>query len=418
MRVLVDNGGYDFMNIGDTAMLRVALRRLKAELPAAELDVLTKAPEMLRRACPGVTAVPPPTVKDISHLRGRHETLYSWMPWRFYLRIQEWEDQRWLARSGWGLSGRARTTGGEVLRRLESADAVVATGGGYLTSAFEEQAQSVLSLLAAAQHSLKPTVLFGQGIGPIAPGGLYRLAAHVLPRASLVCLREKVHGYALLKELGVEEARIRITGDDAVETACTCRPANLGSLIGVDFRKSTYSGIDATLMISLARTVCRAAQNLGTKIIPVPVSHYGQEDDDGCVRNSVPDASLLAEEEGTPDLTEEHAIYSAGRCRLVLACSYHAALFALAQGIPVIVIVHSRYYESKFTGLADIFGDDACRIWRAVEAPADVLQDWIHRQWENAPEQRQRLLEIAASQVRAGCLAYREAADLINRQSP
>jgi polysaccharide pyruvyl transferase WcaK-like protein len=416
MRVLADNGGYDFLNVGDTAMLRVALRRLQALLPNAQFDVLTKAPSVLERLCPGVSAVLPPTPKDLEYLHRRHETLYSWLPWRFFLRMQQWEDQRWLLHGQWNLSPQGRTYGGEVLKRLEKANAVVATGGGYLTSAFSEQARSVLLLLAVAQFRGKPTILFGQGIGPIAPGALYQLAAHVLPRADLICLREKVHGYSLLKELGVDDSRIRITGDDAVETAWTKRMPDLGRMIGLNFRKSKYSGINAALMSSIADAACKAARDYGTRIIPLPVSHYEREDDGGLVRGAIRDASLLADAGPPPDPTEDYAVATAGRCRVVVACSYHAALFSLAQGIPAITIVHSRYYDSKFSGLADLFGADACRIWRANETPADALYKWIREHWENAPQLRPRLLETADSQINMGRQAYQESADLLLRQ--
>jgi polysaccharide pyruvyl transferase WcaK-like protein len=44
------------------------------------------------------------------------------------------------------------------------------------------------------------------------------------------------------------------------------------------------------------------------------------------------------------------------RCRVVVTGSYHAGVFALAQGIPVVATAASRYYHDKFSGLADLFG--------------------------------------------------------------
>ena len=36
--------------------------------------------------------------------------------------------------------------------------------------------------------------------------------------------------------------------------------------------------------------------------------------------------------------------------------AYHAAVFALAQGIPVVCLSNSPYYLAKFQGLEDLFG--------------------------------------------------------------
>ena len=45
-----------------------------------------------------------------------------------------------------------------------------------------------------------------------------------------------------------------------------------------------------------------------------------------------------------------------GRCRIVVSGAYHVAVFALAQGIPVVGLSSSRYYDDKFEGLAAMFG--------------------------------------------------------------
>ena len=40
------------------------------------------------------------------------------------------------------------------------------------------------------------------------------------------------------------------------------------------------------------------------------------------------------------------------RCRLVIVGSYHAAVFALAQGVSAIGLAGNAYYLQKFEGLA------------------------------------------------------------------
>jgi polysaccharide pyruvyl transferase WcaK-like protein len=51
---------------------------------------------------------------------------------------------------------------------------------------------------------------------------------------------------------------------------------------------------------------------------------------------------------------------------VVVAGSYHAAVFALSQGIPVVALVKSPYYVNKMVGLGDQFGA-GCEIVRLDE---------------------------------------------------
>ncbi len=57
MRILVDQSGYDLLNIGDVAMLRSCVIRLRRLWPGAEIMVISHAPERLARYCPGTMAI-------------------------------------------------------------------------------------------------------------------------------------------------------------------------------------------------------------------------------------------------------------------------------------------------------------------------------------------------------------------------
>ena len=52
MRILVENSGYSLGNLGDAAMLQVALRRFRAFWPHARVQVLTARPDRLALLCP------------------------------------------------------------------------------------------------------------------------------------------------------------------------------------------------------------------------------------------------------------------------------------------------------------------------------------------------------------------------------
>src|SRR4051794_15635409 len=54
--VLLDPGSYDCLNLGDLAMLQVAIQRWRALWPSASIAVLTNAPDALLALAP--TSIP------------------------------------------------------------------------------------------------------------------------------------------------------------------------------------------------------------------------------------------------------------------------------------------------------------------------------------------------------------------------
>jgi hypothetical protein len=145
---------------------------------------------------------------------------------------------------------------------------------------------------------------------------------------------------------------------------------------------------------------------LRARVLPVPISHrHGGLD----VKTS---RVLLAKLDPTSDggatlRTPRSVIEQVGRCRVVIAGSYHAGVFALAQGIPVVGLVNSSYYADKFLGLAGMFGT-GCEIVRVGErAFPRRLAEAIDRAWAAAPRVRSVLVAAAAEQIELGREAYR-----------
>ena len=58
MRVLVDQSGYDLLNVGDVAMLEVCVARLRTLWPQAAIAVISHDADRLAEYCPGVIPVP------------------------------------------------------------------------------------------------------------------------------------------------------------------------------------------------------------------------------------------------------------------------------------------------------------------------------------------------------------------------
>jgi polysaccharide pyruvyl transferase WcaK-like protein len=88
--------------------------------------------------------------------------------------------------------------------------------------------------------------------------------------------------------------------------------------------------------------------------------------------------------------------------------AYHAAVFALAQGIPVVCIASSQneYYNLKFRGLEELFPCGCIIVHIDRRDAADALQAAMVRLWDSAPAVRERLCEAAERQIAASHAAY------------
>ena len=252
MRILVDQSGYDLLNIGDVAMLQSCVTRLRAQWPAAEIMVIATAPERLAAYCPGTIAVGR-TFAD--------RPAFRLVPRKARLALEQaWKIAGpYLARRpGRPLPGRPRT----AVQAVRAADLVVASGGGYVTDTWWWHASGVLSLLSLAQRLGKPTAMFGQGIGPMKRRLLLAQSRAVLPRLTLLGLREDRTGRPLATSLGVAPLALALTGDDALEQSshpgalvshrALAASSAAAQVLGVNLRVSGYAGVDQATAASVA----------------------------------------------------------------------------------------------------------------------------------------------------------------------
>jgi colanic acid/amylovoran biosynthesis protein len=90
----------------------------------------------------------------------------------------------------------------------------------------------------------------------------------------------------------------------------------------------------------------------------------------------------------------------------MITTSYHGGVFAIAQGIPVVAWLKSKYFASKLYGLANQFGV-GCEVVTLDEGDWGArLKAAILSAWNSAEQLRPQLLERAASQLSASEAAY------------
>lgn len=386
------------LNLGDVAMLQVCVRRLLGRWPRARIDVLTTAPGELARHCPEAHPL-------------AAEGRYGW------LAGDAGGARATLARVAGRLPGATwvraesavRGLGPEVgayLSALARADLFAMSGRGGMTDAFADEAAATLGELETAARLGVPAALLSQGIGPLDDPALRRHAARVLPGVNLIAVREARLAGRLLRELGVPDGGVAVAGDDAAELAWSARPPEPATTgIGLSMRLSPSSRADAAVE-PVGAAVRAAARRLDSGVTGVPISLYPGQDD----------AVLIGRMVDSPPSgvdTPAAAIAAAGSCRIVVSGTYHAALFAAAQGVPVVALAGSPYYDGKLSGLRDYFGSGVTLVRMDEPALARRLGEAIEFAWATPVEERARMLSAAERQVAAGREAYGRLAGLM-----
>jgi polysaccharide pyruvyl transferase WcaK-like protein len=388
VNLLVEPSDYILRNLGDMAMMHVAISRLARLWPYASIQVLTRDPTRLSAFCPKATPLflPEPT-KFAAFFR-----------------------QRILVNRDVG-GHRLWSHPRSLLKAISRADAVIVTGMGGVTDAFPKYAEDLLDRLEVAIRSRKPVIMFGQGMGPLKNPGLRAKAMSVLPRTAFISLREGRSSVPLLHSLGVDPGRLMVTGDDAIELAAASTASRLGNCFGINLRAANYANIGLDFVIECGEVLRALADTFGAPVVPISISSVPGEED----AITISKLMCCTESDVCERLDSPFAIIERiKRCRIVFTGSYHAAVFALSMGISTVCFARSDYYHEKFVGLADLF-HGGCKIVSGHEANWRLqLVRVLEGVWHSADEVRPRLLEAARRQILWSRAAYQRAYRLLN----
>jgi colanic acid/amylovoran biosynthesis protein len=414
VNIVVEPSDYLLRNVGDMAMLQAAIARLAERWPDARIDVLTDDPQGLvlltPHATPASSGGRTAWLEDEGRRRlGRIGQRLARPP-QEGLRVAR--PDVWYRIKRIMLRLRGETAALSELERFHSmitrADLVIVTGMGGITDAFPEYAAGVLDALALATHAKRYTAMVGQGFGPLREPRLRDMARAVLPRLDLIAVREERASLPLLLSLGVSRERIVVTGDDALETAHALRTDRLGCGIGVNLRISDYSAIDRSDVPALRTALRIVAERSGAELIPIPISRVPGEADLDSIRMLVgdTDASAMQGSDGP-----EAVMRLLHRCRVVVTGSYHAAVFALATGVPAIGLAGSQYYEDKFRGLSALFGDGCRTVMIREPDLGGRLERAMTEQMARADELRPSILDEVEREIGLGRAAFARLAE-------
>jgi polysaccharide pyruvyl transferase WcaK-like protein len=409
MRILIHPSSFHCLNLGDVAMMQVTVRRFREFWPDAEIHVLNEDPELLELYCPSAMSLSPAgqqyyytSAAYLTRLGQRFsspalsELDVSWRH-AFHGTVEKLVASRSGAASGTAIR--------DFLELVRSCDLVVASGAGQITTSFGGASTPLLNTLELAQRNGVATAILGQGIGPIDDACLRARATRVLPKVDLICVRETVTGPPLLDELKVPREHVVVTGDDAIETVYANRQDELGNCIGVNLRVSWYSHIPGDLTEALRQPLQEVAGSVGAPLVSIPISRHPEEDDAGICGRLFAGYPMVTEPANDLRLVEG-MVREIGRCRVMITTSYHGGVFALAQGIPVVAWLKSKYFAAKLYGLANQFGV-GCEVVTLDDGDWEMrLKSAIVAAWNSADEVRPHLLDAARSQLAASKSAY------------
>lgn len=396
-------------------MLETAYGRLRDIWPQAEIRVFTWAPNEIQRTLPGAIPVSPAgrggcfDLKMFGRLSASRHPLS-----KMFNKAENALFDRAPALQAFGARMKMRLRGDRaaaaVVTALQSTDLFVFSGAGMITDAFAREAMECLETLYLSKRLGARTAIVGHMFGPVENEELKNVCRRVLPKVDFISVRERVTSLPFLAECGVRTEDVRVTGDEVLERICQSplesRPRNA---LGVNVRAAYYSGVDGATTSLLSAAINRISQQLGARLEPLAVAHHKEDND------SVALSTMAAElKNGAQGLESPQGFKQriAG-CRVVVTGSYHAAVFALAQGIPALGLVFSPYYEAKFKGLKDLFGA-GCRYVDGRQRGWDQeLQMITAELWANARYWEDELVRSANRQSALGKAAYEELRSIV-----
>jgi len=416
MRILIEPSEYSTLrNLGDVAMQKTAVGRIATFWPAADIQVFSESPHSL----PGYA----PNVKGISVV-GRQVWMSGILPQRRIPRfIRHWErkvraghrqlGERLAKRSLKLRSDQRAPALTSFLDAVQTADLLVVCGMGGITGTFEQYALDLLDTIALVKENGKSVVaMFGQAFGPIGNGTfLAERAREVLPQVDFIALREARASIPLLESLRVDLSRVRLTGDDALEIAAQNRRSELGNSLGLNLRVALYSNVTIKHVAQLREIILPFARARAVALQPLPSSLYVEDAESAviasltegyeriCISNVTDPASLTVQVRG---------------CRIAIVGSYHAGVYALAQGVPIVGLYNSDYYRDKFLGLEALFGIGVFSVDLSDPEWTTNLIKHANEAWDNAPSCRIPLMEAADKQIESGLRAYHELRSLVD----
>ncbi len=262
----------------------------------------------------------------------------------------------------------------QQLERMESANALIAAGGTYLTDYYS--LEGILFDYRAARMLKRPLCFFPQSIGPLTENKRMRALAEAFSHATLICVRDERSLNVVQRIQPEAESKAVVLADSAFyfsrhhakgvlrrdndsSSRSEGRPRVAVSARPLLFPESstTNRGVLRTRYLEeLARTVEELVK-AGFDVLFISTTQgFPEHEDDGVFAARVVEkvAKPLRERltvDGKPHRPEE-LIERYSQCAVALSVRMHGAILAMCAGIPTVAIA----YEFKTRELMERLG--------------------------------------------------------------
>ena len=326
-----DVGGLPNYHAGDEAMLAANLATLRRLLPDVEFTIVSQDPAWSARQYNAGA------IARIGFEESPEERLAQ-----VTRNVERWTHEGGLE---------AEALGRQAIESMASADALWISGGGNLRSTWPEHIWERAALLRIAGRLSKPAFVTGQTLGPEFTDRERELLGEVLPKASLIGVRERPSlGQAL--SLGVPLDRLQHQLDDAI--FMTPKPVALEWDSGQPWIAITLAPFDGSLQ-AMAAELAGVAAATGAQLVFVPHVNAPPENshrsDQAFAEQIAGELAKLA----TPArvlrvFTAEEVYWLTGQAAMVISSRYHPVVFGLAWGAPALGIYTDEYTRIKISG--------------------------------------------------------------------
>ncbi len=334
MRIVVI-GDVGSRHVGDDAMFEVALARLRARWPEAEIIAMSCSPEATAAQF-GTAAFMLPCHDRLDE----PDALFGF--------------QRALDAAADGAAGawlREIDDLHDAAAAIRNADAVVIAGGGNINAQWPTHAYGRAAAVAIAHAQGIPTALTSQTIGPQLTTTQRIILRDILGRAEIIGVREPSSA-ALLAELGIPDGRLSHQPDDAI--AITPRPVSRspfgrGSpVILATFGQSADIELPIDLQLAVLERIVAFA---GREDAVVALCPHTLLD---VTRNEQLAAKLPRRDRHRVRRLPLHGAaetrWMVGAASLVVTTRYHPLVFALAAAVPAIGLHYGEYTRVRMVG--------------------------------------------------------------------
>jgi polysaccharide pyruvyl transferase CsaB len=332
-------GSYGGLNVGDEAILTVAIEQMRATIPGVELTVFTRC---------------------VEHTREHHDV------------------ERVIDARG-ALSD-------QLAAELERLDVLLLGGGGIL---YDREAECYLHLPRIAQDLGVATATYAIGAGPLERRDERRSVARVLNGMVAITVRD-ARTRGLLEEIGVER-EITVTADPALLLEATPSPRELleregiggdRHLVGMSVREpgTAMTNLDdGVYQRLLAHAADFVVDRFDANLLFIPME---RED----VRHAERVIAEMERSDRASALRGAHGprevLGIVGELDMAIGMRLHFLIFAAVAGVPLLALP----YASKVTAFLERIGLPAPQLVDD-EHPAPLLAS-IDRAWDLRQEQR------------------------------